>query len=42
MTIATVQTGSRAEVAGRYGSMARGRKRALLVVFFLILSSSSS
>ena len=38
MTIATVQTGSRAEVAGRYGSMARGRKRALYwSYFFLIL-----
>src|SRR5882672_8692824 len=38
MTIATVQTGSRAEVAGRYGSMARGRKRALYwSYFFLVL-----
>src|SRR5437879_2646551 len=38
MTTATVQTGSRAKVAGRYGSMARGRKRALYwSYFFLIL-----
>ena len=38
MTTATVQTGSPAEVAGRYGSMARGRKRALYwSYFFLIL-----
>src|SRR5213083_2608286 len=38
MTTATVQTGSPAEVAGRYGSMARGRKRALWwSYFFLVL-----
>jgi len=38
MTTATVQTGSPAEVAGRYGSMALGRKRALYwSYFFLIL-----
>jgi len=38
MTTATVQTGSPAEVAGRYGSMVRGRKRALYwSYFFLIL-----
>ena len=38
MTTATVQTGGAAEVAGRYGSMARGRKRALYwSYFFLIL-----
>ncbi len=36
MTIATVQTGSRAEVAGRYGSMARGRKRALYWSYFFL------
>src|SRR6266853_3763587 len=38
MTTATVQTGSLPEVAGRYGSMALGRKRALYwSYFFLIL-----
>ena len=38
MTTATVQTGSPAEVAGRYGSMVRGRKRALYwSYFFLVL-----
>ena len=38
MTTATVQTGSPAEVAGHYGSMARGRKRALYwSYFFLVL-----
>ena len=36
MTIATVQTGSRAEVAGTYGSMARGRKRALYWSYFFL------
>jgi multiple sugar transport system permease protein len=38
MTTATAQIGSRAEVAGRYGSMTHGRKRALYwSYFFLIL-----
>src|SRR5437879_7546608 len=38
MTTATVQTGSPAEVAGRYSSISRGRKRALYwSYFFLVL-----
>src|SRR5467141_988737 len=36
MTTATVQTGSPAEVAGRYGSMVRGRKRALYWSYFFL------